>query len=175
MVKVYLFYYDNYIYAFTATKDLAKKFRQQRCMKKLDYRVKKMDDVAWSIFSSKYSGSMLISNPYDSKNGVIELITTYSEEEQITTFTANLEDAREDCLSVAIDRIGFKKGIEFILRDGLGMLYTTDCIRGGLGLNLNALAIAIYLFEPTFTGEGELKYPRVDDRYLGAPRWNDLE
>lgn len=162
MIKAHLFYLDNYIYAFTATKELAKKFRMQRCMDTLKYRVEKMEDNQWSIFSNKHNSSMLIDNPYDSKSGTVSLITTYGEEEAISSFIASLESSKEEAFSSLLDRIGFNEKIDRILREGLGLIYSKDS-GGGICLNLNALEIAIYLFEPTFTGEGEIKVPRTVD------------
>lgn len=167
MVKVHLFYLDNYIYAFTATKEFAKKFRMQRCMKRLDYRVQKMEDIQWSLFSNKHSSAMLLDNPYEVKTKTITLITTYAEEEAITTFIASLEDAKDEAYSTMLDHIGFRPKIDRMLREGLGMIYKKDS-EGGISLNLNAIDIAIYLFEPTFTGEGEIKIPMVKDFNLSG-------
>lgn len=167
MVKVYLFYLDNYIYAFTAAKELAKKFRMQRCMKKLDYRVQKMEDIQWSVFSNKFNTSMLLDNPYETGNGIMNLVTTYGEEEAISTFIASLEDAKQEAFSGMLDRIGFKPKIDRMLRDGLSCIYSKDK-DGGIMLNINAIKIAIYLFEPTFTGEGEIKVPTVKDYNLSG-------
>ena len=167
MTKVYLFYLDDYIYAFTAAKEIAKKFRMQRSMKKLEYRVEKMEDIQWSLFSNKHSSLMLINNPYDTDGGNVDLITTYGEEEDITTFIASLESSKDESMSTLLERIGFKETIDHTLREGLGMIYIQDP-NGGIALNLNALKIAIYLFEPTFTGEGEIKVPRTVDFNLSG-------
>lgn len=160
MIKVHLFYLDGYLYAFTAAKKIAKKFMLQRCMKKLRYHVEKMEDIQWSLFCKKNSSMMLIENPFDTKTGYINVVTTYGEDEEVSTFIASLEDSQQECLSNTLDRIGFKKKIDDILREGLGMIYTKPS-DGGVVLNLDALAILIYIFEPTFTGEGVVKVPRT--------------
>lgn len=162
MVKVHLFYYDEYIYAFTATKKIAKKFMAQRCMKTVIHRTEKMTDGQWAIFCKKHNSLLLIENPFDTKSGCIQLVTTYGEDEEISRFIASLEDSKEECINHTLERIGFKKKIDTMLREGLGMIYT-NIHDGGITINLDALAIAIYLFEPTFTGEGEIRALRTVD------------
>ncbi len=162
MTKTHLFYLDDNLYAFTGNKDLAKKFEQQRCMKKFIHRIVTIEDTRWSFLAKNHNSKLLIENPFDTTNGTIDIVTTYAEDESVTAFISKLESNRDRCISELIQKIGFDEKTESILEKGFSQIYHSD-EKGGIGINLDAISILIWLFEPTFTGCGEIKTALVQD------------
>lgn len=168
MIKAYLFYYDSELYAFTATKKIADKFMKQRCMKKFVHRFEKLTNLEWSLLSSKHRSKLLIEDPFDTKDSTIDIVATYTEDDALSNFLLKLEKAK-DRSTTLVEDIGFTKEIEKILQKGFQEIYRLNK-KGELILNIDALSILIWLFEPTFTGCGNIKVPTDVDFPLNGLR-----
>lgn len=90
--KVWLFYKDNSLYAFTADKHYSKNFKRMRNMNKFYVKKVKMTDEEFRGLLSKENKHQLFDNVlFDGKNDFM-IATTYEEDEKLNSVCDDIND-----------------------------------------------------------------------------------
>ena len=144
-MKVFMYYLDGELYAFTTNKGLRDKFEKERSMKVLHKKEKKMDRVELGEFMNTYKNKMLVSSPYETvHNVIVNLVVTYEEDEKFSNHIDKLYTLSEG-LERKITNFQFNKNIE---KKFLEMIAISNKDRDSL--NIDCFELFFQLFKHTF-------------------------
>ena len=152
-MKVFMYYLDGELYAFTTNKDLRDKFEKERSMHVLHKKEKKMDRVELGEFMNAYKNKMLVNSPYETvHNVIVNLVVTYEEDEKFSDHIDKLYTLSEG-LERRITNFKFNEKTEKKLKE---MVRIADRDRDSL--NIDCFELFFQLFKNTF-----LKNETYDD------------
>lgn len=144
-MKVFMYYLDGELYAFTTNKDLRDKFEKERSMQVLHKKEKKMDRVELGEFMNAYKNKMLVSSPYETvHNVIVNLVVTYEEDEKFSNHIDKLYTL-SDGLERRIANFKFNEKTEKKLKE---MIRIADRDRDSL--NIDCFELFFQLFKHTF-------------------------
>lgn len=146
-VKAHLFYHDDKLYAITLDNTLAEQFMEQRSMDCIKYKTKKMEEDDYKYIMANNMEKMLVANPLESKHGVVTVATTYSEDEQLSSYIEYLQKDIDDAL-LQLKRLPFKDRYKKILLSGFHSI--NKKLPDGLELNIDTVSLFVDLFQFTF-------------------------
>lgn len=146
-IKAHLFYYDNKLYAITSDCSLAKQFMEQRSENCLRHKIRKMERNDYGYIISKNREKMLVANPLESRHGIVTIATTYSEDEQLTSYIEYLQKDIDDAL-LLLKKLPFKDKYREILLSGFHNV--NKVLPGGVELNIDTVSLFVDLFQFTF-------------------------
>ena len=144
-MKVFMYYLDGELYAFTTDKGLRDKFEKERSMKVLHKKEKKMDRVELGEFMNAYKNKMLVNSPYETvHNVIVTLAVTYEEDEKFSNHIDKIYNLSE-FLERRIKRFTFNEKTEKKLTE---MILISDKDRESL--NIDCFELFFQLFKHTF-------------------------
>ena len=125
-IKVYLYFSnDGKLYAWTARKDEMMKFEAVRSMEKLHRRSKKLEDLEFRNFMSKYKDQQIISIPVQDGDDTIMICGTYEENAKLESFLEGIENKLID-LETYFTSISDSYSIDDDILDALGTLLSAS-------------------------------------------------
>ena len=149
-MKVYAFRLkaSKELYAFTATKDFADMFREQRNMSLFKEYILDLDKHEFMICASKLSNHKLCKDYLDDGDNIIEVVATINETTQLSESCEYIQDT-VNFIMKDFNRFPFKKKyLKPIIKITQSI---TKRIDDTPTLNVNTFSLFYYLFRNTFS------------------------
>lgn len=157
MYKVDFFYLlsEQRLYAYTANKEYAKLFVEQRNMKLFKRVSKKIEKYEWMLFQSENHNMQLIPLPlYDGCND-IEIIGTAEEDDILSDASESIDSNLEYYRRMYVNQSIFNDKYLKVIDDVTNVVMTNETESGDINLTLmvDTFSLFYYLFKKTFTGD----------------------
>ena len=169
-IKVYFFYKKentgkSMLYAYTRTKSMYKKFKEERNMDCFTIRKEYIDKYIWDELDKKYGDSMIVIEPFDSYKGYVNLAVTIRENNMVSDICENMIDKVISIVSYFQNYVSLKKeycdAIKFIYNNITKNGYEREILKltgescSIIESNLDTLKILIEVAHDTFFVNGK--------------------
>ncbi len=144
-MKVWLFYYENKIYGYTADRKIKNKFKLQRNMKKFKIQKINLSDERFKTFNYVNNRYQLIDNALYSKDGYTSIITTIEEDTKVTEFCDALYKDVVELTDYFVNVVPFKTEYFNALSDLLQILEYDNTIKE-IHYKFDTFFIYVHLF-----------------------------
>lgn len=138
-MKVTMYYLNKILYAYSDNEDLTRKFEEERNMKLLKKKVVKLSKEEYKEFMNEHRQKMLVSSPYDTTGGYVNLVVTYEEDELVSNEFEIISSTADSLLTFDIEACPFSKKIKKDMKEMVNVLpygdVKIDCLKVFILLN----------------------------------------
>ena len=155
IIKIYCYYYENRLYAWTTDKKLKKQFELERGLEKFTYKKVELIDEYYRVFANKHNSSMIIAIPlYDGNRWILVLSNAYESD----ILDSSQSQIYDDILTI---RSCYKQYRQYYKESVVKTMNAATQITNHYEnkqtnlmdeiLEINTFALFYYLFKDTFT------------------------